>query len=181
MSATREAPPGVVLGAILIVIGLGFLAFRYLDVFAGQDTWPWAIVGLGAVLFVVGLIVGNAGLVIGGSVVATIGGILAWQNTTGLWATWAWIWTLIPVASGVGSFIGGVRTGDRQMRDSALWQILIGLALLAVFFLFFEQFVGLSGGQVPVPEWAMPVVLVGLGVLILVRGIIGPRDAEPAG
>lgn len=181
MSGTREAPPGVVLGAILIVIGLGFLALRYLDVFAGQDAWPWAIVGLGAVLFVVGLIVGNAGLVIGGSVVATIGGILAWQNTTGLWATWAWIWTLIPVASGVGSFIGGVRTGDRQMRDSALWQILIGLALLAVFFLFFEQFVGLSGGEVPVPEWAMPVVLVGLGVLILVRGIIGPRDAEPAG
>jgi hypothetical protein len=178
MSATREAPPGVVLGAILIVIGLGFLALRYLDVFAGQDAWPWAIVGLGAVLFVVGLIVGNAGLVIGGSVVATIGGILAWQNTTGLWATWAWIWTLIPVASGVGSFIGGVRTGDRQMRDSALWQILIGLALLAVFFLFFEQFVGLSGGQVPLPEWAAPVVLVILGLLVLLRGFFGPPDAD---
>jgi hypothetical protein len=62
------------------------------------------------------------------------------------------------------------------MRDSALWQILIGLAMLAVFFLFFEQFIGLSGGAVPVPEWAMPVVLVGLGVLILVRGIVGPRE-----
>ena len=176
MSVNREAPPGVVLGAILIVIGVGVLAVRYLDIFAGQDTWPWLIVGLGAVLFVVGLIVPNSGMVIGGTVVATIGGILAWQNTTGLWATWAWIWTLIPVASGVGSLIGGLRTGDRRMRDSALWQIVIGLAMLAVFFLFFEQFVGLSGGQIAAPEWIMPVVLVGLGVLVLVRGVIGPRE-----
>jgi hypothetical protein len=180
MSASREAPPGVILGAILIVIGAGVLAVRYLDLFAGQDTWPWVIVGLGAVLFVVGLVVPNSGLVIGGSVVATIGGILAWQNTTGLWATWAWIWALIPVASGVGSLIGGLRTGDREMRDSALWQIVIGLGLLAVFFLFFEQFIGLSGGEVAVADWLMPVVLVGLGVLILVRGIIRPGGTEPA-
>jgi hypothetical protein len=176
VTANREAPPGVVLGAILIVVGVAVLGLRYLDIFAGQDTWPWVIVGLGAVLFVVGLVVPNSGMVIGGSVVATIGGILAWQSTTGLWATWAWIWTLIPVASGVGSLVGGLRTGDRQMRDSALWQIVIGLAMLAVFFLFFEQFIGLSGGQVGVPEWVMPVVLVGLGVLVLVRGIVGPRD-----
>jgi hypothetical protein len=178
VNAPREASPGVILGAILIVIGVAALGFRYLDVFAGQDVWPWGIVGLGLVLFVVGLIVPNGGLVIGGTVVATIGGILAWQNTTGLWATWAWIWTLIPVASGVGSFIGGMRTGDREMRDSGVWQIVIGLAMLAVFFLFFEQFIGLSGGQVGVPEWVMPVVLVGLGVLVLVRGIVGSGDVE---
>jgi hypothetical protein len=180
MNASREAPPGVILGAILIVIGMAVLAFRYLDVFAGQDTWPWLIVGLGAVLFVVGLVVPNSGLVIGGTVVATIGGILAWQNQTGLWATWAWIWTLIPIGAGVGSLIGGLRTGDREMRDSALWQIVIGLALLAVFFLFFEQFVGLSGGAIDVPTWVMPVVLVGLGVLILVRGFIGSAEPDRA-
>jgi hypothetical protein len=82
------------------------------------------------------------------------------------------------VASGVGSLIGGMRTGDREMRDSGVWQIVIGLAMLAVFFLFFEQFIGLSGGQVGVPEWVMPVVLVGLGVLVLVRGIVGSGDVE---
>jgi hypothetical protein len=51
--------------------------------------------------------------------------------------------------------------------------------MLAAFFLFFEQFIGLSGGQIPVPEWAMPVVLVGLGVLILVRDFFGPADHHP--
>jgi O-antigen/teichoic acid export membrane protein len=120
----------------------------------------------------------NSGMIVGGCVVTTIGLILAWQNQTGLWATWAWVWAFIPVASGVGSLLGGLRTGDRSMRDAGLWQIVIGLALLAVFYLFFEQFIGLSGGQVPVPEWAMPVVLVGLGVLILLRGVFGPRETD---
>jgi hypothetical protein len=182
MTVERQAPPGVVLGAVLIVIGLAFLAIRYLDLFEGMDLWPWFVIAPGAILFILGLILPNTGMLIGGSVVATIGLILAWQNATGLWATWAWIWALIPTAAGVGSFVGGLRTGSAEERSSGLWQIVIGLALLAGFYLFFEEVIGLSGGLVPLPEWAMPAVLVGLGVLVLLRGFFGPREAdeEPA-
>jgi hypothetical protein len=73
-----------------------------------------------------------------------------------------------------------MRTGDREMREGGVWQVVIGVALLAIFFLFFEQFIGLSGGQIAVPEWVMPVVLVGLGVLILVRAFIGSRELDQA-
>lgn len=179
MTANRQPPPGVVLGGVLIVIGLSVLGVRYLDVFAGGDVWPLFIIGPGLLLLVLGLILPNSGMLVGGCVVATIGLILAWQNQTGLWATWAWVWALIPIAAGVGALLGGLRTGDRQTRDSGLWQIVIGLALLAVFFLFFEQFIGLSGGLVAVPEWLMPIVLVGLGVLILVRAFTGRADPDP--
>jgi hypothetical protein len=178
VTVERRAPPGAVLGALLIFLGLAFLAMRYLDMFEGMAVWPWLIIAPGAVMFVLGLFLPNTGMLIGGSVVATIGLILTWQNTTGLWASWAWIWTLIPTASGIGSFLGGLRTGSRSMRDAGLWQILIGLALLAAFYLFFEQIIGLSEGQVPLPEWTMPVVLVLLGVLVLLRAFFGPREPE---
>ncbi|HEV7200267.1 MAG TPA: hypothetical protein VGO32_05635 [Candidatus Limnocylindria bacterium] len=179
MTANRQPPPGVILGGVLIVIGLSVLAVRYLDVFAGESIWPLFIIGPGLLMIVLGLILPNVPMLVGGCVVATIGGILAWQNQTGLWATWAWIWALIPIASGVGSLLGGIRTGDREARNSGLWQIVIGVALLAVFFLFFEQFIGLSGGEIPVPEWAMPAVLMGLGVLILLRDFFERPDPDP--
>jgi len=103
MSVNRPAPPGAVLGAILIFIGLAFLAFRYLDVLASADVWPLFIIGPGLVLFVLGLILPNVGMIIGGSVVLTIGTVLAWQNMTGRWESWAYVWALVgPTASGVG-------------------------------------------------------------------------------
>ena len=47
MSVDRQAPPGAVLGAVLIFIGLAFLAVRYLDFFQGADVWPLFIIGPG--------------------------------------------------------------------------------------------------------------------------------------
>ena len=179
MKANRQAPPGAVLGAVLIFIGLAFLAIRYLDMFAGADAWPLFIIGPGVVLLVLGLFLPNVGMIIGGSVVTTIGLILAWQNTTGRWESWAYVWALVgPTASGVGSFLGGVRTGNSRIRDAGLWQIAIGLALFAGFYLFFEQVIGLSGDPLPLPEWALPAALIGIGALILLRAFFGPPDPD---
>lgn len=178
MTSERQAPPGAVLGAILIFIGLGFLAVNYLDAFTDMAVWPWFIVAPGLAMFVIGLVLPNTGLLIGGSVVATIGGILAWQAATGRWESWAWIWALLPTASGIGSLIGGLRTGSRNMRDAGLWQIVIGLAMLVGFYLFFEQVIGLSGEPVPLPEWVLPAFLVGLGALVLLRAFLGPREGS---
>ena len=179
MSVDRQAPPGAVLGAILIFIGLAFLGVRYLEPFVGMDHWPLFIIGPGLVLFVLGLILPNVGMIIGGSVVLTVGKVLAWQSATGRWESWAYAWALVwPTASGVGSFLGGLRTGNTRLRDAGLWQIVIGLALFAGFYLFFEQVIGLSGDPLPLPEWIMPAGLIGIGVLILLRGFFGPRDAD---
>lgn len=180
MSVNRQPPPGAVLGAILIVIGLGFLAVRYFEPFVGMDVWPLFIIGPGVVLLVLGLILPNVGMVIGGSVVTTLGLILAWQNATDRWESWAYVWALVgPTASGVGSFLGGLRTGNPRLRDGGLWQIVIGLAVFAGFYLFFEQVIGLSGEPLPLPDWAMPAFLIGIGVLVLLRGAFGPRDTNP--
>jgi hypothetical protein len=179
VSVNRQPPSGAVLGAILIVIGLGFLVVRYLDPFVGMDVWPLFIIGPGVVLLVLGLFLPNVGMVIGGSVVTTLGLILAWQSATGRWESWAYAWALVgPTASGVGSFLGGLRTGNPRLRDAGLWQMAIGLAVFAGFYLFFEQVIGLSGEPLPLAEWVMPAVLIGIGVLILLRAFLGPRDTE---
>ena len=179
MSVDRRAPPGAVLGATLIFIGLAFLAVRYLDVFAGADVWPLFIIGPGVALLVLGLFLPNLGMLVGGSVVSTVGLVLAWQNMTGRWESWAYAWALVgPTASGVGSFLGGLRTGNPRLRDAGMWQIAVGLALFGGFYLFFEQVIGLSGDPLPLPEWIMPAGLIGIGVLILLRGFFGPRDAD---
>jgi NhaP-type Na+/H+ and K+/H+ antiporter len=175
VSIDRQAPPGAVLGAILIFIGLAFLAVRYLDVFQGADVWPLFIIGPGVAL----LFLPNLGMIVGGSVVSTVGLVLAWQNMTGRWESWAYAWALVgPTASGVGTFLGGLRTGNPRLRDAGMWQIAVGLALFAGFYLFFEQVIGLSGDPLPLPEWVMPALLIGIGVLILLRGLFGSRDSE---
>jgi len=178
VSVDRHAPPGAVLGAVLIFIGLAFLAVRYLDIFQGADVWPLLIIGPGVALLALGLFLPNLGMLVGGSVVSTVGLVLAWQNMTGRWESWAYAWALVgPTASGVGSFLGGLRTGNPRLRDAGMWQIAVGLALFAGFYLFFEQVIGLSGDPLPLPEWVMPAGLIGIGVLILLRGVLGPRDS----
>jgi NhaP-type Na+/H+ and K+/H+ antiporter len=98
---------------------------------------------------------------------------------TGRWESWAYAWALVgPTASGVGSFLGGLRTGNPRLREAGMWQIAVGLALFAGFYLFFEQVIGLSGDPLPLPEWVMPAVLIGIGVLVLLRGFFGPRDRD---
>jgi hypothetical protein len=137
MNTNRQPPPGAVFGAILIVIGLAVLATRYLPGLEDAAFWPFFIIGPGIVLFILGLILPNAGMIIGGTVVTSVGLILAWQNATGLWATWAYVWALVgPGASGLGTFIGGLRTGNGGMARAGIWQMVIGVWLIQA------QFVG---------------------------------------
>ena len=178
MTTDRQAPPGAVIGALLIVLGLAFLANQWLNT-QGVNGWPLFVMVPGGMLLILGLILPNTGMIIGGSVVTSIGLLLAWQSATGRWETWAYAWALIgPTASGVGTVIGGLRTGNRQMVNSGLWLTLIGLALFGGFYLFFEQIIGLSGQPAPLPDWVVPVFFVGIGVLILLRGFFGPPEEQ---
>jgi multisubunit Na+/H+ antiporter MnhB subunit len=50
-----------------------------------------------------------------------------------------------------------------------------GLAIFAVGFVFFEGVIGISGRRWPLPEWAMPVAIIVIGVLVLFRGMTASR------
>lgn len=174
-TTTRRAGDlsGAAFGAILVIIGGLFLAAQLLDFDIGRLGWPFIIVGIGAAILVVGLVNGrDSGMVVGGTVTTSVGLLLAFQNATDLWATWAYAWALVgPAASGLGLALHGMRTGDRRDVRNGTWGLLGGLAMFGIGFLFFEGIIGLSGDRIPVPGWVLPAGVIAIGLVILVRAL----------
>jgi DNA-binding NarL/FixJ family response regulator len=169
---------GVVLGLVLIVVGGLFL----LDRAAGFDLagagWPLFVIVPGVLLFVWGLSMTGregAGLAVGGAITTVVGVILAVQNATGLWATWAYAWALVgPGGTGVGLIGYGLTHRDQPMVANGLRSLGTGLALFVGFGLFFEGVIGLSGAPFLSTDIG-PVVLIGVGVAVLLLGVLRGR------
>jgi len=151
---------------VLILLGAWFLSvqiFPGLRQFAySQFSWPLVVIGVGLVFGLVGLLTWVPGLLIPACIVGGIGCLLYWQNATGNWGSWAYAWTLIPGFVGVGIFLSGLLSRDREAMIGGGWTIFISLTLLAVFGTFL-------GGLTLWAYW--PVLLIVAGVLMLARGL----------
>jgi hypothetical protein len=162
-------------GLILLLLGLLFLAVqlspdlaRYVQL---ELTWPLVIVGVG-LLFFVGVLFGGrsmAGLAVPGTIVTGIGLILYYQNSTGNWESWSYMWALIPGLVGLGIVLSGIFGADslRQAISAGGGLILISLLLFAVFgfFLGSDQFTRLGA----------PLLLILVGVWFLGRNLLRGR------
>jgi hypothetical protein len=176
----RGSGGAAILGALLIGLGLLFLAGQYWNLDLGRYGWPIYVIGPGLALALLGLTQRNgSGLAISGSMVTIVGLILLYQNLTDHWESWAYAWTLIaPGGSGVGMVLYGLRSTNAGMVRAGLWQIVTALGLFAAGFLFFEGLIGISGRRFLFPEWLMPAAVIVLGVLLLVRGFTARGDAH---
>ncbi len=160
-------------GILLILIGALFLAARFFPIFTTwiqiQFTWPLILIVVAVFLLLLGLLVGAPDLAVPACIVAGIGGILYYQNSTGLWDSWEYVWTLIPGFLGVGillaALLGG---GSRGSLSGGIWLILISLVLFAIFGSFFGG-LGILGSY-----W--PVLLILLGVFVLIRSLTRGRS-----
>ena len=169
---------GVIFGGILIVLGVLFLAERAFGVELGRFGWPLFVIVPGVLLMAASLTVRGregSGLAVAGAITTVVGLVLAVQNATGLWATWAYAWALVgPGATGLGLIFYGLIRRQRDLTSAGLRSLGSGLALFAVFGLFFEGIIGLSGEPFLLGSDALPVALIALGVVLvgwsLVRG-----------
>lgn len=155
----------VVGGAILILVGLFFLGlqmfpslFRLLDL--GQQ-WPLIVIAVG-VFFLFGAFAGTPPLAIPGSIVTGVGAILYYQNLTGHWESWAYIWALIPGFVGVGLLLSAMLGGQREGIMSGRRLIIIS----AILFLVFTGFLG-GVGQF----WPVALIIFGLWLVIKSRRV----------
>ena len=158
------------LGILLIVIGGWLIATRQVpsiqEWLNNNFTWPMWTIGAGLLVLLIGLITGAPGMAIPASIIAGIGGILYYQNTTGVFSSWSYMWTLIPGFVGVGTILAGL-LGENTRRNlgHGLRLLITSAVLFLVFATFFGKFDFLG-------DYGAAIILILLGVFVLARGIM---------
>jgi hypothetical protein len=78
------------------------------------------------------------------------------------------------LALGAMLILGGLllRSGVRTEIRNGTWAFLGGLGLFAIGFLFFEGMLGISGERLPIADWVLPALVIGIGVVVLGRGLL---------
>ena len=172
---------GVVLGVILIGLGLLFLVERFVGFDLAEAGWPLFVIIPGVLLFAWGVIQSGReglGLAVAGGITTVVGLILAVQNATGLWATWAYAWALVgPGGSGLGMAGYGLVRRDSSLVTTGLRSIAAGVGLFLAFGLFFEGLIGLSGQPFLTTELG-PYILIAIGLAVVGLGLA--RSRRPA-
>ena len=168
----RSQRSSLAIGVILVLVGLYFILANMVPQFNQwlniTYSWPTIILAVAAGLLVLGLIVGAPDMAVPAVIVGGIGGILYYQNVSGVWGSWAYMWALIPGFSGIGMILAHILGArDRYSIGSAIDTIGTSLVLFIIFGAFFGAFKALGD------YW--PLLLIAAGVLIGLRTLFRPR------
>lgn len=168
----------VVGGLLLIGAGALLLAVNSFDLQLpfdfGRIGWPVFVIAPGVALLIVGLVgrgEAGVGLSVAGGIVTTVGLILAYQSATDHWSSWAYAWALIaPTSVGLSMLLWGTFHRSASVARQGLSGLGVGLVLFIVGFAFFEGVLNLGGtrGLAPLGRQALPLALIGAGVLVIV-------------
>ncbi len=169
MSQSDNRPSSVV-AVILIGLGILFLAVNFLDIDLGR-VWPLIFFVIGAGFYAPVLLMpqaraGLAALFIPGTIMIGLGVIFFYNTLTGDWGSWAYAWSLIPAFVGIGLILA-TRFGQWQgdTARAGTWMALGSAAVFSVLAMFFgSRTFGAIG----------PILLIGLGVLLLFRSSRAP-------
>ncbi|MGA2488565.1 MAG: hypothetical protein ABSF99_00050 [Anaerolineales bacterium] len=164
----------LVLGLILILVAGWLIATRInpdLSRFIALSPfeWPMWVIFAGAALLIIGLLVGAPSMAVPACIVAGIGGILYYQNATGNWESWAYMWTLIPGFVGIGSILTGLLGEDtKQSIRHGLNSLIVSVLLFAIFGTFFHAWTIFGAYSMYVPI----ALLFLAGIWLIVRGLL---------
>lgn len=167
----REHDGRPVLATGLIALGV-LVLIGQLTGFGGMFStlWPLFVVvpGLAFLYFAYTGSKNTAGLAVPGTVITGTGLILFYQNITGHWESWAYIWTLYPLFVGVALRFMAQRTGDDGTYKASGILTKIGAIGFIIGAVFFELIVFEHGGIFG--NLALPIVLIAIGGFILMSG-----------
>jgi len=165
---SRQNRTQLVLGLVLILAGVWFFAQRSIPqvaAFAERfSDWPFTVIGVGALLLLLGLILGAPGLAVPAAIVAGIGGLFYYFEYLGDWADW-YMWLLVPGFVGVGSILRGLLGEDTR---NSLGHGLNLMVISAVLFLVFSAF---FGGWDLLGNYGPSILLILLGVWVIGKGL----------
>lgn len=157
------------LGIILILLGSWFIAQRTIPevaAFAERfSEWPFAVIGVGGLLLLLGLLLGAPGFAVPAAIVAGIGGILYYQDISGDWNSWSYMWALIPGFVGVGVFLQGL------LGENTRHNLKHGLNLMVISAVLFLVFSAFLGGWNLLGNFGPAILLILLGLWVLGSGL----------
>lgn len=166
----RQNRSSLILGILLILFGGWLVLTRQVPALQNwlenNFTWPMWTIGAGLLILLIGLITGAPGMAVPASIVAGIGGILYYQNQTGDFGSWAYMWTLIPGFVGVGVILAGLLGEDTRANLAR------GLNLVAISVVLFLVFGTFLGGLAILGDYGAAILLIALGIYILARGFV---------
>lgn len=167
MSQNRSS---LVLGILLIAVGGWLIVSNQVpairDWLDANFIWPMYTIGAGLLILLIGLLTGNPGMAVPAAIVAGIGGILYYQELNGEYASWSYMWTLIPGFVGVGEILAGL-LGENTRRNLGR-----GLRKLVTSGVLFLVFATIFGGLPILGQYGAPILIILLGVYILARGFM---------
>jgi hypothetical protein len=170
----------MVLGAVLLVLGVLALAGRSMGFDAFDLGWPLFVIVPGLLMIAAAVSAGGrqgSAIAVPAGITTMTGLVLAFQNVTDLWATWAYAWALVaPGGVGVGLVAYGILTGQREFVRAGMPILATGLALFLGFGIIFEGVIGLNGKAMVGAETLLAGGLVVLGIVLLVGGLLGRRS-----
>jgi len=167
-----ESRSRLTVGLTLITIGILILAYRLVPdlrlIIKANFAWPLFITAFGVLLFFIGIATGAPDMAAPAVFFVGLSGILYWQNNTGNWGSWAYIWTLFPGFVGFGQILAKL-LGSRESHqiEDGVKTILTSMVL----FLIFGSFLG--GLNILGPYW--PVLIILAGVLVLIQSFVWKR------
>lgn len=129
----------LVLGILLILVAGWLIATRINPALGNlihlpPFVWPMWVILAGLMLLVLGLLVGAPDMAIPACIVAGVGGILYYQNASGNWNSWWYLWTLFPGFAGVGTILAGLLGENlRHSLRQGLNSILVSAILFVIF------------------------------------------------
>ena len=173
----RRSGAGIALGVVLVVVGLFYLVVQVADVDLSAFGWPLFVIIPGLTLLIVGFLSLGTGAAIPGGILTMVGLVLAYQNSTGHWTSWAYAWALVaPGGVGLGLFLQGLRERNGNLIRQGRSLIFIAALIFMVGFVFFESILNISGiNDQPVVKAALPALFIIIGILLLARSISNSR------
>jgi hypothetical protein len=170
-----------IFGLLLVAAGIFFLLEEVFGLHLSSSAWPFFIIAPGVALLIAAISIegpfGDPLSILGGIVTGT-GLLLAYQDSTNTYESWAYTWALIvPASAGVGQLIYGVfkRRPDRVRSGLAL--TIAGLVLCVVFNLSLQAAEAIDFAHIGARVW--PLFIIGLGVALLAGSFIGRRRRTP--
>lgn len=157
------------LGVILILLGAWFLADKSIPAFHAffdkYTEWPVNMLLIGGVIFILGLVLGQPGLSVPAAIVAGLGGIFYYQESTGNFSSWSYMWALIPGFIGVGTVLAGL------LGDNTAHNVKHGLNMMVISAVLFLVFSSFFGGWELLGNYGPSILLILLGVWVLGSGL----------